>query len=143
MSQFRAYCEAPVINKKARGFFDFRMRSPDYDNGEYLSQGILHHAGRSSVASLEQLIHSELHELCPECADPNGEHSWANRVKFLRSKWSIRHTTTQLDIKTAIKIARTCFNSHDVGDVALLLLSFKSRGLRDPATEGTLLKFPR
>ena len=33
------------------------------DNGEYLSQGEVHHTGRSCVFSLDQLVQAGLHDL--------------------------------------------------------------------------------
>ncbi|KAJ5288310.1 hypothetical protein N7508_011085 [Penicillium antarcticum] len=143
MSLLRAYREAPEVEKKMRSFFNFRLENAYYDNGEYLSQGVLHHIGRSSVVSLAQLIQAGLHDLYPQFADPAAMDSWTKRVGFLRSEWSIEHTTTQLDIQKAIEMARTCFKSFDAPDVALLLLSFKNRKLRVPATKGTFLKISR
>lgn len=143
MSLLRAYREAPEVDEEMRSFFNFRLGSPYFDNGEYLSQGVLHHTGRSSVVSLAQLIQAGLHDLYPQFADPAAMDSWTKRVGFLRSGWSIEHTTTQLDIQKAVEIARACFKSFDAPDVALLLLSFKNRKLRVPATKGTFLKFPR
>jgi hypothetical protein len=58
--------------------------------------------------------------------------SWTNCVGSLRSRWSNEHTTTPLDIKRAVEIARACFEGLDTADVALLLLAFKNRKLRGP-----------
>ncbi|KAK2763859.1 hypothetical protein FQN54_009477 [Arachnomyces sp. PD_36] len=134
----RAYPQAPEVDKKKRSISNLRLNGGDYDNGEYLSQGVLHHAGRSSVVSLAQLIQAGLHDLYPEFADrDNAARSlWPKRVGALRSKWAPEHTTTQLEIQRALKIARSCFNSFDAPDVATLLLSFKERKLRASATKG-------
>lgn len=140
MSLLRAYREAPEVDEKMRSFFNFRLKSAYFDNGEYLSQGVLHHTGRSSVVSLAQLIQAGLHDLYPQFADPGGMDRWTKRVGSLRSRWSIEQTTTQRDIQKAVEIARACFRSFDACDVALLLLSFKNRKLRVPATKGTFLK---
>ncbi|KAJ5392772.1 hypothetical protein N7465_011746 [Penicillium sp. CMV-2018d] len=137
MSLLRAYREAPEVDEKMRSFFNFRLKSAYYDNGEYLSQGVLHHTGRSSVVSLAQLIQAGLHDLYPQFADPAAMGKWTNRVGSLRSRWSFEQTTTQRDIQKAVEIARACFESFDAPDVALLLLSFKNRKLRVPATKGS------
>ena len=143
MSLLRGYCEAPEADERMRSFFNFRLKNAYYDNGEYLSQGALHHAGRSSVVSLAQLIQAGLHDLYPQFADPTTTNSWTKRVGSLRSEWSVQHTTARLDIQKAVEIARTCFKSFDTPDVALLLLSFKNRKLCVPAGKGTFLKFSR
>lgn len=137
-SLLRACRDAPNLDEETRHFFGFRLDHADYDNGEYLSQGVLHYAGRSSVVSLAQLIRAGLHDLYPEFADPNAMGSWTNRVKSLRSQWCVEHITTQLDIQRALEMARACFEGFDAPDVALLLLSFKSRRLRAPASKGSL-----
>ncbi|PKY05641.1 hypothetical protein P168DRAFT_127848 [Aspergillus campestris IBT 28561] len=134
-SLLRACRDAPNLDEETRRFFRFRLDHADYDNGEYLSQGVLHHAGRSSVVSLAQLIGAGLHDLYPEFADPSAMGLWTNRVKSLRSQWSVEHTTTQLDIQRALEMARACFEGFDAPDVALLLLSFKSRKLRALASQ--------
>jgi hypothetical protein len=136
MSLLRAYRESPELDQEMQSFFSFRLEKPYYDNGEYLSQGVLHHAGRSSVVCLAQLIRTGLHDLYPEFADPTVMNSWTNRVGSLRSRWSNEHTTTPLEIKRAVEIARACFEGLDTADVALLLLAFKNRKLRGPATKG-------
>ncbi|KAL3264530.1 hypothetical protein ABHI18_000643 [Aspergillus niger] len=134
-SLLRAYRDAPELDENRRRFFDFRLEDPYYDNGEYLSQGVLHHAGRSSVVSLEQLIHAGLYDLYPEFRDPASRNLWTNRVGSLRLAWSNEHTTTQLDLRSAVKLARECFNTFNALDIALVLLSFKERKLRTPATK--------
>ncbi|KAJ0418665.1 hypothetical protein BJY00DRAFT_314815 [Aspergillus carlsbadensis] len=113
--------------------FEFRLEAKDYDNGEYLSQGILHHAGRSSVVSLAQLIEAGLHDLYPEFSDRDAKGKWTNRVKELRAIWSVEHISSTLEIQRALEIARTCFPIFNATDVALLLLSFKPRKLQESA----------
>lgn len=136
MSLLRAYREAPELDNKTRSFFKFRLENSYYDNGEYLSQGTLHHAGRSSTECLFQLIQKGLHDLYPEFAETTAMSSWTNRVGSLRTAWSIEHPTTSLDIVRAVEIARACFKKIDTPDIALLLLSFKNRKLRGPVQEG-------
>ncbi|BCR95666.1 uncharacterized protein AKAW2_20606A [Aspergillus luchuensis] len=136
-SLLRVYRDAPEVDPSMRSFFDFRLRkNPDYDNGEYLSQGVLHHAGRSSVVSLEQLIQAGLYDLYPEFADASERDLWAKRVEFLRSAWSKEHMTTRLDIQHAVNMARECFNGFNALDIALVLLTLKERKLLLIATMG-------
>ncbi|GAQ33663.1 hypothetical protein AtubIFM55763_001746 [Aspergillus tubingensis] len=133
-SLLRAYRDAPELDQSMRSFFAFRLGYPYYDNGEYLSQGILHHAGRSSVVSLKQLMQAGLYDLYPEFADASARNLWAKRVGFLRSAWSYEHITTQLDIQYAVNVARECFNGFDALDIALVLLTLKKRKLLPIAT---------
>jgi hypothetical protein len=130
MSLLRGYRQTPEIDKKMWRFFNFRLENADYDNGEYLSQGELHHTGRSCVFSFEHLIQAGLYSLYPEFADSSAMGLWTKRVVYLRSEWSAGDTTTHVDIQKAFKIAGICFNQFDASDVALLLLSFKNRKLR-------------
>ncbi|KAG9257184.1 uncharacterized protein F5Z01DRAFT_647920 [Emericellopsis atlantica] len=133
-SLLREYSKAPKLDEEIKGFFDFRLGKPDYDNGEYISQGILHHTGRSSVVSLAQLTGAGLHDLYPEFANLEAMKLWTNRVKELRSIWSSEHTTTQSEIRIASEIGRVCFHGGNVPEGALLLLSFKNRKLRATTT---------
>jgi hypothetical protein len=137
MSLIRAYHEAPELDTEIQQFFDFRLKNKYYDNGEYLSQGLLHHTGRSVVVPLSQLIDAGLYDLYPEFADSAETGSWTKRVGALRSEWSREHTTTERDIQRASKIATACFHRFNTPDVALLLLSFKERKLRTSTTTGT------
>lgn len=129
-SLLREYSKTPELDKEMKRFFDFRLGSPDYDNGEYISQGILHHTGRSSVVSLAQLTGAGLHDLYPEFANREAMKLWTKRVKELRSIWSSEHTTTRSEIRIASEIGRVCFHEWNVPEVALLLLSFRNRKLR-------------
>jgi hypothetical protein len=61
------------------------QREGYYDNGEYLSRGIVVHQNRSCVISLENLIKAGLYELYPELDDPEGKEKGMNRVRELRS----------------------------------------------------------
>ncbi|KAL3442347.1 hypothetical protein BJX65DRAFT_321591 [Aspergillus insuetus] len=91
--------------------FGHRLERKAYDNGEYLSQGILHHAGRSSLVSLAQLIEAGLYDLNPEFQDLTARTLWANRVKDLRSIWSREHISSKLELQKALEIARACFEN--------------------------------
>lgn len=132
MELIRIYGETAEADYDMRKFFDFRLNSSEFDNGEFLSQGKVHHAGRSCVISLDQLVQAGLFDLYPELAEgtagASGKERWTNRVLSLRSGWSTNnHPTTRHDIQTALGLARTCFEAFDVTDVALLLLAFKNR----------------
>jgi hypothetical protein len=112
-----------------RSFFFFRPEKTDYYNGEYLSQGVLNHAGRSSVADFKQLENAGLYQLYPQFKDVAGRYQWTNRVRDLRQEWSEEHTTTYNDVPCALKIARKCFPNFDEHDVACILLAFKCHEL--------------
>ncbi|KEQ75626.1 hypothetical protein M436DRAFT_40810 [Aureobasidium namibiae CBS 147.97] len=102
-----------------------------YYNGEHLSQGTVHHKGRSCVFTLQHLIVAGLCELYPEFDDLEGRMGWTNRVLTLRSKWSSTSSTTQRDIHLAIKLADLCFPGMPPLDIALMFLTFKHRKVRD------------
>ncbi|KAH6874407.1 hypothetical protein B0T10DRAFT_586371 [Thelonectria olida] len=127
-----AYYDAATLSREQERFFQFRLNS-DYDNGEYLSQGTVNHAGRSCTFSLHGLIQAGLYSLYPEFADEQAKTQWPNRVRDLRLDWSVEQSTSAQDIKYAFKIATKCFGSlpsFDVIDMMFLLLSFKNRKLQ-------------
>ncbi|KAK1092830.1 hypothetical protein LTR48_003573, partial [Friedmanniomyces endolithicus] len=99
----------------------------DYDNGEYLSQGTLTHKNRSCVVTLEKLIQSGLHDLHPEFAHTSGREGWTNRVRDLRLVWAESRLTTQKEVKVASQIATTCFHALSTSEIAICLLTFKTR----------------
>lgn len=149
MNLIRAYHQSSASHQDIRPDFHLRLNYPEYDNGEYLSQGKLYHAGRSCVFSLGKLIQAGLHDLYPEFADPKSTHLWTNRVKDLRFQWfgSREYPTTRAEMKTALRIAQECFKDFNAPtEMALLLLSFKNRKLRgiDPrsTTEAGGFTFP-
>ncbi|KAK4109385.1 hypothetical protein N656DRAFT_692126, partial [Canariomyces notabilis] len=139
MFLLQAYRQTADLNINMRRFFDFRLGNEQYDNGEFLSQGEVHHGGRSCVFSLSQLIQAGLHDLYPDLAEESGMKFWTNRVKVLRSRWSADdHPTTRVDIQTALGLATACFRQFDATDVALLLLSFKNRKLKATTVQDSL-----
>lgn len=104
----------------------------DYDNGEYLSQGIVNHKNRSCVVSLETLVQAGLYELYPEFNKPEGRKTWTNRVRDLRLMCAGSNSTSQQEIRQAFQIARSCFINFQSFDLALILLAFKNRrGFRE------------
>ncbi|KAL3471186.1 hypothetical protein BJX99DRAFT_238064 [Aspergillus californicus] len=140
MSLIQAYCNTSESSEQLeiQRFFGERLVATWNDNGEYLSQGILHHAGRSSVTSLAQLTLDGLHVLYPEFADSFESSHWTARVMQLRSTWGFEYTTIKLDIKRALGIARACFNRFDESNVAMLLLLFKNRKVWSQTGTGML-----
>ncbi|KAI3583903.1 hypothetical protein IWW34DRAFT_830317 [Fusarium oxysporum f. sp. albedinis] len=100
-------------------------QSLEYDNGEYLSQGVIHHGGRSSVFSLQDLISSGLYELYPEFADQSAKDSWTNRVLEFRACWREECLTSGKEFNQACEIARGPMKCIDVWDAILLLLTFR------------------
>jgi len=107
--------------------FIFRLNYEEYYNGEYLSQGVLNHSGRSRVVSLEGLKNAGLFQLFPEFEDVKGETQWTKRASELRDKWSTEQVTTDRDIQLALQVAHDCFDPLSQLDVASILLSFKNR----------------
>uniref|UniRef100_A0A8H7MYY2 DUF7587 domain-containing protein n=1 Tax=Bionectria ochroleuca TaxID=29856 RepID=A0A8H7MYY2_BIOOC len=57
------------LSENQKDLFCFRLENPEYDNGEYLSQGVVNHRGRSCTFSLQDLIDGGLYELYPEFGD--------------------------------------------------------------------------
>ena len=125
---FRKYCDEFSSQFQMKKFVD--LRESAYDNGEYLSQGIVNHRNRSCMVSLGNLARNGLYELYPEFDDQDGGGKWTNRVKELRSLWETNHTIPRKDIRLAVQVANTCFRNFQTLDIAVLLLAFKSR--RDP-----------
>ncbi|KAH6985540.1 hypothetical protein EDB80DRAFT_822422 [Ilyonectria destructans] len=127
----RAYCNTARLSDHQDQFFRFRLENSDYDNGEYFSQGIVNHGGRSCTFSLHSLIRSGLYSLYPEFADVQARNQWTNRVRQLRLGWLYEEQSTpRQDLECAFRMARECFRAFDVRDVALLLLSLKNRKLQ-------------
>ncbi|KAH6952519.1 hypothetical protein BKA56DRAFT_648580 [Ilyonectria sp. MPI-CAGE-AT-0026] len=127
----RAYRNTARLRDDQDRFFRFRLENSDYDNGEYFSQGIVNHGGRSCTFSLHSLIRSGLYSLYPEFADVQARNQWTNRVRQLRLGWLYEEQSTpRQDLECAFRMARECFRTFDVRDLALLLLSFKNRKLQ-------------
>jgi hypothetical protein len=112
-----------------------------YDNGEYLSQGLLVHRNRSAVTTLEDLIQAGLHKLYPEFNDPNGKQKWTDRVLDLRSAWAQLQSTSHEEFESASRIATTCFAGLPAREMAICLLMLKNRRLKTGSSIGTVL-FP-
>lgn len=133
MPLIEVFVETPGLSDEARCFFNFRLKDSRYYNGEYLSQGVLNHAGRSSTFTLQKLKNRGLCELYPELDEPDGMREWANRVLDLRRLWLKKAITTQKELGQAFNIAVTCFGSIlQKVDIMVLLLTFRNRKLRNP-----------
>ncbi|KAF2439209.1 hypothetical protein P171DRAFT_422826 [Karstenula rhodostoma CBS 690.94] len=137
------YGTAQTISDSAKRFFNLRLQREDYYNGEYLSQGAVNIAGRSSVVSLSDLITARLYSLYSEFADPEGSKQWTNRAKELHKEWSKERSTTDQEIDLALGIARRCFPQIAPVDMANILLAFKKRKYPDSESMDSLLKFRR
>ncbi|KFY93402.1 hypothetical protein V500_03721 [Pseudogymnoascus sp. VKM F-4518 (FW-2643)] len=119
--------------EKKQKFFRFRLDDERYHNGEYLSQGLVNHAGRSCMVSLKSLEESGLYDLYPEFTNIQGTEKWTSRVLELRQGWSIEQRTTPQEIQLASMVTRKCFNTFETIDMVLILLAFKARKIRgDP-----------
>ncbi|KAI3583904.1 hypothetical protein IWW34DRAFT_785089 [Fusarium oxysporum f. sp. albedinis] len=85
-------------------FRDLRLNRSEYDNGEYLSQGVLHIEERSCTLSLRRLKNTGLWDLYPEFNvndvenDADVRVQWTKYVKLLRSLWHSVHTTTKANV---------------------------------------------
>lgn len=99
------------------------------NNGEYLSQGLVNHSGRSCVLSLDMLVEAGLYSLYPELSKET--YSWTKRVLELREAWSTEQVTNQREVQLALQIARQCFAGIDISDIAAILLSFKNRKCKE------------
>ncbi|KAG5811715.1 hypothetical protein H9Q74_013479 [Fusarium xylarioides] len=117
-------------------FRNLRFNRPEFNNGEYLSQGKLDIEGRSCTLSVQGLVNAGLWDLYPdfnvddaEATDPVRK-DWAKYVEYLRQEWLVTRTTTQAEVRCALNIAQECFTDFDQDDTALLLLCFRERKLR-------------
>ncbi|KAJ4251082.1 hypothetical protein NW762_011733 [Fusarium torreyae] len=121
------------LDDQQKKFRELRLDMPQWDNGEYLSQGTLNHSGRSCVLSLRGLIGAGLCTLYPEFdfnhpdADVQARTQWPKRVLQLRQRWAYENSTTSEEVECAFKIANNCFGLFADSDIALLLLGFKNR----------------
>ncbi|KAK8096116.1 hypothetical protein PG999_014138 [Apiospora kogelbergensis] len=95
-------------------------------NGEYLSQGALHHGTRSCLVTLGQLQDAGLFDLYHELSSPAGRRQWTKRVKDLRMCWALEHVTSSMEIHSALLLGR-CFSLSEPLNMALMFLSFKER----------------
>ncbi|KAK7219188.1 hypothetical protein V2G26_007191 [Clonostachys chloroleuca] len=137
MSLLKAFNNTELSEDQKR-FFRFRLGSPEYDNGEYLSQGVVNHDGRSCTFSLQDLVEAGLYELYPEFGDAQFRRLWTNRVRDLRFSWDTEQKTTLQEILHAFNMARSCFRSFDAPHIVLLLLTFKNRKLQATALQSDL-----
>ncbi|KAF5599919.1 hypothetical protein FPANT_2926 [Fusarium pseudoanthophilum] len=125
------------FSDQENSFRDLRLNG-DHDNGEYLSQGVLHIEDRSCTLSLRSLENAGLWNLYPEfgvsvvergAGETDMRKLWTNYLKTLRWQWQFTKKTTKADICCALHIAEECFPGFDQDDLALLLLSFRERKL--------------
>lgn len=123
---------AKDLEEEVEKGFRRRLYQPDFYNGEYFSQGVLNHAGRSCVVSLEQLEDAGIFKLYPALENPRDDYGVIRnvlKVLGLRREWSNEQTTTENDVPDALSIARKCFPGFNEYDVACILLAFKHREL--------------
>ena len=117
---------------------EFRLRERGYDNGEYLSQGLLVHRNRSAVATLNDIIKSGLYKLYPEFDDPYGKKKWTNRVRDLRSAWAQDRSTSCEELQRASDIAMACFGELQPRELAICLLTLKNLRLKSGLSTGMI-----
>lgn len=112
-----------------RNSYNTRLLMYIYQNGEYLSQGLLSHKGRSCLVTLAHLEKNGLCSIYPELADPRGHTKWAIRTIHLRRLWADQQATTYEEIQKALWLAKSCFQDFNELEIATILLSFKHRKL--------------
>lgn len=122
---------AAEVGGDIKKFFRFRLEDERYQNGEFLSQGLIHHANRSCVVSLKNLQDSGLYNLYPEFVEEGGKHKWTNRVLQLRERWSKEQLTSAQEVNFAEKVAKSCFPSFETADIMLILLTLKARKMKE------------
>lgn len=113
-----------------RQSFSTRLLVYIYQNGEFLSQGALSHQSKSCVMSLAGLERSGLYSLYPELAIVEGQSKWAVTTAHLRKLWTEQYISTYEELETALLLARACFVGFDVLDLAIMVLSFRRRKLK-------------
>jgi hypothetical protein len=116
-------------------FGKLRCARGEFYNGEFVSQGVLHHAGRAVVVSLRALEQAGLYALYPEFRSVKGRSMWAKRLRGLRDEWRDLPGCagdTASDAARALGIARECFAGLDERAVAAMLLCFRNRGPLSP-----------
>ncbi|KAI0879042.1 hypothetical protein GGS24DRAFT_515210 [Hypoxylon argillaceum] len=128
---------AQEIGGETESFLKFRYNNEEYYNGEYFSQGLVDHSGRSCVVSLEALIHSGLYDLYPQLNDRYGKYKWSKRVLELREVWDKQQRTMRQEMEQAVSIAKT-FSEPAELDIALILLTFKNRQYNSMISGGEL-----
>ncbi|CZR42665.1 uncharacterized protein FPRO_09968 [Fusarium proliferatum ET1] len=110
-----------------------RLVLTGFDNGEYLSQGVLHINERSCTLSLRGLKNAGLWDLYPEFNINDAKHDadvrtqWTSYVNYFRQVWRVVRKTTKAELQCALNLALKCFPGFDQDDMALLLLSFCER----------------
>lgn len=125
----------PIANNlggEVKRVFNRRLCKQEFYNGEYFSQGVVNHAGRSCIVSLKQLEDAGIFRLYPELKNPKDSSGYirnAIRVCDLRREWSEEQTTTEEEISYALNIAQECFEGFDASDIACILLGFRNRKL--------------
>jgi hypothetical protein len=117
------------LQKQAEGpttFEDFfRHKRNRFNNGEYLSQGVMFHEGRSRIMSLKDILDSGLCDLYPAFEGPSSK--WALDVRTLRDLWKWPSALTAGDVATALRIAEACFRPSQQLDAVIIILTMRER----------------
>jgi hypothetical protein len=110
----------PTILEKYIGY-----QQDGFDNKEYLSQGVMHHQGRSSKFTLQDLIGSGLYTIYPEFTEPSK--GWALPVSKLRNRWAYPIPIRAAGLAAAREIAEACFHDVDEFDAVIIILTLRER----------------
>ncbi|KAF1818064.1 uncharacterized protein K489DRAFT_328331 [Dissoconium aciculare CBS 342.82] len=103
----------------------FKHRRDGFDNGEYLSQGVMFHKGRSCIMSLKDLFDSGLCDLYPAFRGPSIK--WALVVRMLRDHGKLPSALTAGHVATALRIAEACFRPFQQLDAVIIILTMCER----------------
>lgn len=116
-----------VLTEPQQEFFDSRLESPDHDNGEFLSQGMVNLRNKACFFSLQDLMSAGIDTLHPMFkGGPYYGVQWTDRMFDLRSFCNWETYLEEKDFWKAQEIAKKVFTKFDVMDITLLLLSFRN-----------------
>ncbi|KAF5676130.1 hypothetical protein FHETE_2257 [Fusarium heterosporum] len=136
----RRFQNSPM-ERDCRTFFDSRLEYPDYDNGEYLSQGTVNLGKRACIFSLQDLMITGISDLYPQFKDDTSARvKYTKRLLALRSGWRQEDATAEEDVLQAYYIATELLGKFDASDMTLMLLSL--RGRRVSATDKLSTEHP-
>ncbi|KAF5000059.1 hypothetical protein FGRMN_2070 [Fusarium graminum] len=126
----RKFQDSPM-ERDCRAFFDSRLEYPDYDNGEYLSQGTVDLGDRACIFSLQDLMTAGISNLYPQFKDDaSARVQYTKRLLTLRSLWRQEDATSEEDVLQAYSMAAGLLGKFDASDMTLMLLSLRGRRVR-------------
>ncbi|KAM0351816.1 hypothetical protein ACHAPU_002328 [Fusarium lateritium] len=119
------------MERDCRAFFDLRLEYPDYDNGEYLSQGTVNLGDRACIFSLQDLMTTGVSDIYSQFKDDaSARVQYTKRLLALRSAWRQEGDTSEEDVLQAYNLAIGLLGKLDAWDMTLMLLSLRGRKVR-------------